>query len=640
MVNTTTPYNGSLDLGSGILNAKNALDAVNPELPPVAEFSGAPLSGDAPLQVQFTDLTSNAPTSWYWDFGDSGTSTAQHPNHTYTAAGVYTVTLTATNAYGTDDEIKTDYITVTANPPVADFSADPTSGTEPLTVQFTDLSSGAPTQWSWDFGDSGTSTAQHPSHTYNAAGSYTVTLTATNAHGYDEEIKVDYITVTEQGHSVYAFALSDIPALGVVNGSYLNTAANDDIYEAITEVAYSGHPRKTYSILEHSWNFNVTGSSPITCYLMAYRPDNSDGDDFLFEYSTDNSVFYSLFTVNSTTEQLYTASLPASATGEIWVRVTDTNHTWRKTSNDTIYIDYLMIESTVSAAPPVADFSAEPTNGYAPLPVQFTDLSSNAPFSWDWSFGDGGTSTAQHPNYTYDLPGTYTVTLTATNAYGNGVETKTDYITVTEFQGQGMHVADMVVTRRVTGPHVRGRCVVTIVDDGATPVANATVYATATGPVGGDLDGVTGSDGTVTLETNKIRNPSGEWCFEVTNVTHATNTYMPGDNVVTVSCESDRMNGAGGDAADTIPLEFNLEQNYPNPFNPVTEIAFTLPEAGFTKLEIYNAMGVNVASLVSSQMSAGRHVVAWNASSYATGVYLYRLTANGRSATRKLMLIK
>ena len=71
--------------------------------------------------------------------------------------------------------------------PTAQFSASPTSGQAPVTVQFTDSSTGSPTSWSWDFGDGGTSTTQSPSHTYSAAGMYTVSLTATNASGSDAE---------------------------------------------------------------------------------------------------------------------------------------------------------------------------------------------------------------------------------------------------------------------------------------------------------------------------------------------------------------------------------------------------------------------------------------------------------------------
>jgi PKD repeat protein len=171
---------------------------------PVADFSGTPTSGGAPLAVSFTDLSSGSPTSWAWDFGDPGSggansSTLQNPSHTYNADGVYTVKLTATNASGSNTKTRTGYITV-GNVPVADFSGTPTSGSSPLGVDFTDLSTGTPTSWSWDFGDPGsgganTSTLQNPSHTYGADGVYTVKLTATNSTGSNTKTRTGYITV-------------------------------------------------------------------------------------------------------------------------------------------------------------------------------------------------------------------------------------------------------------------------------------------------------------------------------------------------------------------------------------------------------------------------------------------------------------
>lgn len=73
--------------------------------------------------------------------------------------------------------------TGTPTGPAASFTASPTSGTAPLTVQFTDTSTGGPTSWRWDFGDGGTSTVQNPAHTYQVAGTYTATLTASNTDG-------------------------------------------------------------------------------------------------------------------------------------------------------------------------------------------------------------------------------------------------------------------------------------------------------------------------------------------------------------------------------------------------------------------------------------------------------------------------
>ena len=173
-------------------------------VPPVASFTGIPISGNKPLTVQFTDTSTNFPTSWSWTFGDGGTSTAQSPSYTYANNGTYTVTLIATNALGSNTLTKPSYITVTSPaPPVASFTGTPTSGTRPLTVQFTDASSNSPTSWSWTFGDGNTSNVQNPPpHTYVSAGTYNVTLTVTNALGSNTLPRTNYITVTNPAPTV------------------------------------------------------------------------------------------------------------------------------------------------------------------------------------------------------------------------------------------------------------------------------------------------------------------------------------------------------------------------------------------------------------------------------------------------------
>jgi PKD repeat protein len=102
------------------------------EVPPVTNFTGTPTSGTAPLNVNFTDTSTGSPTSWSWTFGDGGTSTLRNPSHSYGTPGTYTVSLTATNAYGSDIETKAGYITVQApqtctSPPYITFLS-PTSG--------------------------------------------------------------------------------------------------------------------------------------------------------------------------------------------------------------------------------------------------------------------------------------------------------------------------------------------------------------------------------------------------------------------------------------------------------------------------------------------------------------------------------
>lgn len=163
-----------------------------------AGFTATPLSGAAPLAVQFTDASQGA-TSWSWNFGDGGASTVQNPNHTYSTAGVYNVTLTVTNASGSDTETKANYITVNqAQSPVAAFTASSTTISAGGSVTFTDQSLNNPVTWSWTFegGSPATSTARNPVVIYNTAGTYDVTLTAMNAQGSDQEAKTDYITVS------------------------------------------------------------------------------------------------------------------------------------------------------------------------------------------------------------------------------------------------------------------------------------------------------------------------------------------------------------------------------------------------------------------------------------------------------------
>ncbi len=81
---------------------------VEARTPPVADFIGSPTSGKEPLDVAFSDASTNSPTSWLWEFGDGSTSTDQNPVHTY-SAGTYTVNLTVSNADGSDKVVKTDY---------------------------------------------------------------------------------------------------------------------------------------------------------------------------------------------------------------------------------------------------------------------------------------------------------------------------------------------------------------------------------------------------------------------------------------------------------------------------------------------------------------------------------------------------
>ncbi|MFH1894234.1 MAG: S8 family serine peptidase [Candidatus Zixiibacteriota bacterium] len=461
---------------------------------------------------------------------------------------------------------------LTPTPPVANFSGSPTSGTVPLTVNFTDLSTGSVTSWSWTFGDGGTSTAQNPSHQYTSANTYTVSLTVTGPGGSDGETKTNYITVNP----------CVTPTAGFVGSP---TSGDYPLLVNFTD--------QSSGATSWAWTFGDGGTS------TASNPSHT-----------------------------YTSA------GTFTVTQTVTN----PCGNDQLVRTNYITVTTPPCYAPVADFSGSPLSGDYPLNVSFTDLSTNSPTSWNWTFGDGGTSTAQNPSHTYTSAGTFTVTLTATNSCGSDGETKTGYITVNEPPVQGtMHVHNIVVTRKSAGPNCSGIGTIYIYDANNNALADATVEATATGPVGATFSGATDADGIVVFTTGKTRTGcDGEWCFEVTNVTHASNTYDAAANVVTKACESGAVAKVGG----AMPNEFGLSQNYPNPFNPVTDISFSLPSDSYVTVEVFNIMGQKITTLVDRYLAAGDHVFTWNAAGESSGVYFYRLSTATFNKTMKMVLMK
>jgi len=183
--------------GTNTKTIKDYITVKTTPVKPVAAFSATPTSGYAPLKVQFTDKSTGSPTSWKWSFGDGKTSTSKSSAYTYSKAGKYTVSLTVKNAAGSSTKTITNYITVKIAPvkPVAAFSGSPTSGKAPLTIKFTDKSTGSPTSWKWSFGDKTYSTDKNPAHKYSKVGKYTVSLTVKNAAGSSTKTVSSYVIV-------------------------------------------------------------------------------------------------------------------------------------------------------------------------------------------------------------------------------------------------------------------------------------------------------------------------------------------------------------------------------------------------------------------------------------------------------------
>jgi PKD repeat protein len=191
--------------------------------------------------------------------------------------------------------------------------------------------------------------------------------------------------------------------------------------------------------------------------------------------------------------------------------------------------------------PPVAEFSGNPTSGPPTLTVNFTDLSSGSPTSWDWTFGDGGSDTVQDPSHDYTAENLYTVSLTAYNAQGQDTETKVDYIDVSTGPVQSCHSAavDLVGEYKSNGPP-SGRgyyadATITVHDQDHQALAGVTVDIQWSGVVSGTDTGVTDGSGQVVF-SSPVDPDGGTFTCCVTDLTLSGYPYQSGDDEET--CDS------------------------------------------------------------------------------------------------------
>ena len=245
----------------------------------------------------------------------------------------------------------------TNSPPTAAFTYSPSSPTTQQTIQFTDESTdpdGSIPSWQWSFGDGGTSTTQSPTHQYADDGAYTVTLEVTDDDGATDSTSHS-VTVSNQAPVA----------------SFVYSPSEPEINEIVNFDA-SGSYDPDGSIEEYEWDFgdSLTGI----------------GQKLAHSYSDNNT---------------YTATLT----------VTDDDGATDSTSRNV----------TVADLGPTAAFTYSPSSPTTQQTIQFTDESTDPDGSipsWQWSFGDGGTSTTQSPTHQYADDGAYTVTLEVTDDDG------------------------------------------------------------------------------------------------------------------------------------------------------------------------------------------------------------------------------
>lgn len=357
---------------------------------------------------------------------------------------------------------------------VADFSGSPTSITVGNSVTFTDLSSGGTiTSRSWTFsgGSPSSSTAASPVITYNNAGTYNVSLTVYSSTDNASVTKTGYITVTDPGSGfTYDFeACTDF--------------AVDQFSPCTT---YDGDGSASYGSEDYDFNnegytgsfmaFNSTTTSPVAgsnwaahggvkcgaCF-SATTPSNNDWfitpqisllsnssfsfwaktltdqwgkERFNVYISTTNNSIGSFTKISSgtyleapTSWTQYSYNLSSYDNDDVYLAI-------QCVSNDAFVfmIDDIVVFTEQGVLAPVANFTGAPTSGCASLTVNFTDASTNTPTSWLWTCPGGtpSTSAQQNPTIVYNTPGTYNVTLKATNEGGNNSVTRNSYITVTD----------------------------------------------------------------------------------------------------------------------------------------------------------------------------------------------------------------
>ena len=520
-------------------------------LPPSANFSATPTAGTAPLTIQFNDTSTGDPSAWFWEFGDSNSSTDQNPSYIYKTEGNYNVTLNVSDGFTSSEKTQTNYISV-YSALTANFTGVPTSGLVPLTVQFNDTSIGNANSWNWTFGDGNTSAVQNPLHTYNGAGSFNVSLTVTNAAGSDTitkeslinisdhapaakfDLNRNFITSTENdtfipgnylssqtyrmhaenkdgaavlGDLIYIAAVDNItsveyesyatwnssyaywsfpPVYAIEPGSGFDTKAitsfkernffnhsisrtcnntvfstpgvqetnvtvifNDLDFESVfVGFASAKDLNMTTEIINTSVETNAPLAEPLpsagSYHLKLNKAGLTTGTEYYFRFNTiiipkSSGVIHKPLTyvwegISHNSSDLGVAEkaeipaymLPADAS-EFSVE-TNISCDWVVVWQNNL-LSILEGSSARTMTPPVPNFTADPLVGVAPLAVTFTDASTGSPTKWSWNFSDGSTSTEQNPAHIFTSPGNYAVELNVTNAFGNNITSKMVYVT-------------------------------------------------------------------------------------------------------------------------------------------------------------------------------------------------------------------
>ncbi|MGD1018675.1 MAG: PKD domain-containing protein, partial [Verrucomicrobiia bacterium] len=333
--------------------------------------------------------------------------------------------------------------------PVASFTGSPTNGTAPSTVTFTDTSIGTITNWNWTLGDGTTTntTTNTLRHTYNA-GTYNIGLTIWAYGGSSTSTQFNYIVVANPPPPVAGFTGS--PTIGVaplgvtftdastgsITNWYWNFGDGSTTNFGVETDPVHTYAAGTYAVTLIATGYGGSGTSIQSNYIVSAAPpvasftgSPTNGTAPLAVTFTDTSVGvitnWNWNLGDGTTTNTTTSSLSHTYNAGTYT-VSLTIWAYGGSSTNTLS-NYIV---ATNPPPPVAGFTASPTNGPVPLAVTFTDASTGAITNWFWSFGDSNTTntTTTGMSHTYSNAGTYTVGLTVSGYGGSGTSTRTDYI--------------------------------------------------------------------------------------------------------------------------------------------------------------------------------------------------------------------
>lgn len=333
----------------------------------------------------------------------------------------------------------------------ADFSASPTSGCEPLVVQFNNNSTGTGLTYEWDFGNSQTSTLENPTTVYQNSGNYTVRLIITDLNNQKDTLEVsNLIQVFEPPTVDFSADLTE-----VCEGSdiaFTNQSTSGD--GMITAYRWDFGQGGISSAENPTENYDLDGQFNVT--LIVDDDNGCRGELTKTNYITVNPNPEARFNANPTTSCAAPQNVNFNnqsinnAGGNLtyfWDfgdsnTSTQASPTHQYTDNDNFDIklivednkgckDTLLRTDYISVGGLSADFSVAQDSGCAPFTINFNNLTSTNPnISYEWRFGDGGRSLRRNPNYSFDEGGTFDVTLIADDGTCKDSITKRNFIFV------------------------------------------------------------------------------------------------------------------------------------------------------------------------------------------------------------------